>query len=111
MGYSMSPRPDSNVLNFRIIDSNIDDWVLVYSCDDHPRSKPYIAQVTQTDDFGWKGLAPTIRLLTRTMEGGSDKKIKSEVKESLEKFLPSLDKKEMAEVMQGGDCTYNTDLV
>ena len=94
------------VYNFRVLDTDFTNWVIIYSCDDHPRSKPALVE-TESGLVQQKGTDIEIRVLTSVPGGVMDKEANKKLKEVL-KNLEDLGK--FVEVDQEG-CEYNSDLV
>ena len=123
MGYSRAP---GGVANFRVIDSDLENWVLFFLCDDHPKSIPYPLyddddmdtgnDVEDSDDMmegemPRKGMNIDVLLLGSSPDILSDKAIKKQINASILKMTgEKLNPKDVV-MIDHTDCTYNQDLV
>ena len=127
MGYSMST---DGAYNFRVIDSDLENWALIYSCDDHPKSTPYpenymeyymddmedmdedmmeMMEDMDMADMPRKGKMIDVMLIGSSPDILSDKATKKAINESIMKMTgEKVSSKDVMEVNHSG-CTYNSD--
>ena len=136
-GYNQSPGMYGGVVNFRVIDSDLENWALIYTCDDHPRSTPYPLNYYDMDDMDMddmdmddmdmdgmedmmddmdmadmprKGKMIDVMLIGSSPDILSDKDIKKQINASILKMTGEKVSSKDVMTVDHSDCTYNSDM-
>ena len=111
-----APHEQGGIFNTILLDTDFENFAVIYVCDDHPTTVPYPNEMVEVDENGEmkksylvaKGLRTDLMLLTRSPEGITDKKMAKEVNAKIAMMTGGfVDFKNLNYVTHDDTCVYN----